>query len=328
MPHASAALSGGRISEWRATLLARETACLTRADRALVDAELSCRRGGLESMGDKETEREARRIAYRLDPYAFTRRSAKAESERCVTLRPAPDTMTYLTGLLPVRQGVAVCAALTRHADSLRSRGDERSRGQIMADTLVERVTGQATASAVPIEVHVVMDADALFGEGTAPAVVPGHGPVPAPLARDWLRDPGTEVWLRRFFTAPSDGRLASMESSRRTFAGNLRRFIEVRDQSCRTPWCDAPIRHVDHVRRVADGGGTSVLNSQGLCEACNLAKDAAGWAAGVTATGMVRTVTPTGHRYASPAPLNPVARGPSAPSRLEIGFRALVLSA
>ena len=40
------------------------------------------------------------------------------ESERRVTLRPAPDTMTYLTALLPVKDGVAGFAALTRAADA------------------------------------------------------------------------------------------------------------------------------------------------------------------------------------------------------------------
>ncbi|MDO6145615.1 HNH endonuclease, partial [Paenarthrobacter aurescens] len=75
-------------------------------------------------------------------------------SERMVSLRPAPDTMTYLTALLPVAQGVAVYKALTQAADSARSSGDAGSggasgsgsavptRGQVMADTLVERITG------------------------------------------------------------------------------------------------------------------------------------------------------------------------------------------
>ena len=45
-------------------------------------------------------------------------RAARAESQRRVTLRPVPDTMTQLTGVLPVREGVAVYAALTRAADA------------------------------------------------------------------------------------------------------------------------------------------------------------------------------------------------------------------
>ncbi len=117
-------------------------------------------------------------------PAGFTARAARAAAERRVSLRPAPDTMTFLTGLLPVAQGVAVHAALAHAADSLRSRGDARGRGQIMADTLVERVTGHA-AAAVPVEVQLVMTDTALLGEDSTPPTStatarfrpPGRGP-------------------------------------------------------------------------------------------------------------------------------------------------------
>ena len=72
-------------------------------------------------------------------PIAWTRavvdRAAKANADRTVTIRPAPDTMTYVTALLPVAQGVSVYAALKREADVC---SDGRSRGQVMADTLIE----------------------------------------------------------------------------------------------------------------------------------------------------------------------------------------------
>ncbi len=42
-----------------------------------------------------------------------------------------------------------------------------------MADTLVERVTGQATAAAVPIEIQLVMPAETLLGQGSEPALAP-----------------------------------------------------------------------------------------------------------------------------------------------------------
>ena len=70
-------------------------------------------------------------------------RRAKAEADRHVSMRPAPDTMARLSALLPAAQGVAVWATLTRVADQARAAGDPRSRGQVMADTLVERITGQ-----------------------------------------------------------------------------------------------------------------------------------------------------------------------------------------
>lgn len=101
----------------------------------------------LERMSDGETVAECKTAAYALDPESVVARRREAEAERAVTLRPAPDTMTYLTALLPVVQGVAVWATLSAVADSLRSQGDERRRGQIMADTLVERVTGRQAAA-------------------------------------------------------------------------------------------------------------------------------------------------------------------------------------
>jgi hypothetical protein len=50
----------------------------------------------------------------RLDSQAVVDRAAKAEADRTVTIRPAPDCMTYVTALLPVAQGVGVYAARNR----------------------------------------------------------------------------------------------------------------------------------------------------------------------------------------------------------------------
>lgn len=122
LPQTMTALAAGDTSEWRATLVARETACLSRDDRRAVDAGLAARRGGIGSLGDGELVAEARRLGYRLDPRAVTDRAARAHTDRRVTLRPAPDTMAALSALLPAAQGVAVYAALTRHADTLRPR--------------------------------------------------------------------------------------------------------------------------------------------------------------------------------------------------------------
>ncbi len=307
MPHTLRALTTGRLSEWRATLLVRETACLTREDRARVDAELAADPASLDGMGDRALVAAARRVAYRLDPEAAVRRARKAHSERQVTCRPAPDTMAYLTALLPVKQAVAAYAALTKAADTARATGDGRCRGQVMADTLVERVTGQAVADAVPVEIGLVMTDRALLDGDDEPADLPGYGPIPAPLARDWVTaDPAVDAWVRRLYTHPSTGDLVGLDSTRRTFPVSVRRFIRTRDQEiCRTPWCDAPIRHTDHVRGRAAGGPTSGPNGQGLCEQCNYTKQAPGWRASPRPgpRHSVVTTTPTGHRYHSTAP-------------------------
>jgi hypothetical protein len=186
-----------------------------------------------------------------------------------------------------------------------------------MADTLVERVTGQAAAEAVPVEVNLVMSDQSLFNAGPAsdePAHLEGHGPVPAELARRLLlaADASADAWVRRLFRSPQTGELAALDSRRRVFAGSLRQLLVARDQVCRTPWCDAPIRHADHVTAVTDGGDTQPDNGQGLCEACNYAKEAPGWRAHQRrrrAGPVTETETPTGHRYLSRAPEPPRTR-------------------
>ena len=99
-----------------------------------------------------------------------------------------------------------------------------------------------------------------------------------------------------------------------------------LRDQTCRTPWCDAPIRHGDHVVPQPQGGPTSAANGEGLCEACNYTKEAPGWAARPTEDSragrhQVEIITPTGHRYRSRPPPQPGNYPQQAPSRIEVAF-------
>ncbi|HEX4698607.1 MAG TPA: HNH endonuclease [Actinomycetes bacterium] len=344
MPHTMAALTCGRLSEWRATLLVRETACLTMEDGRLVDAELCADPDTLDGKGDRALIAVAKRVAYRLDPHAVVDRARRAQSERRISLRPAPDTMAYLTALLPVAQAVASCSAPGRAADALLADGDPRSRAQLMADLAVERMTGQSAAGGVPVTVNLVMTHRTLLSGDREPACIPGYGAVPAGWARDLIRprtpsptdadlDPRTidksraaEVWLRRLFTHPGTGQLVAMESKVRCFPEGLRDFLVQRDDTCRTPWCDAPIRHGDHVVSHAEGGPTSAANGEGLCEACNYTKEAPGWRARPTDNSRagrqeVEIVTPTGHRYRSRPPPQPGAYPQQSPSRIEVAF-------
>ena len=308
MPHTLRALESGALSEWRATLIVRESACLEVEDRRALDAELCGDPAGLDGMGDARVAAAAKAIAYRLDPHAVVERAAKAEDERTVTIRPAPDTMTYLTALLPVAQGVSVYAALRRQADI---RGDGRSRGQVMADTLVERVTGRAAEVPTPIAVNLVLTDETLVGGDGTPAELCGYGPIPAAVARTMVAraadDGRSRATLRRLYAHPRTGALVSMESRARLFPRGLATFIELRDQRCRTPYCDAPIRHRDHAQPWAQGGPTAAINGLGSCERCNYAKEADGWQVSTSMdenhTHTAEFTTPTGRRYQSGAP-------------------------
>lgn len=298
MPHTLAALECGALNEWRATILVRETAYLAVEDRQKIDVEMCADSARLRGMGDARLTAEAKRLAYRLDAEAVVRRARRAENERRVSIRPAPDTMTYLTALLPVKQGVAVYAALKRAADA--SMDPVRGQGQIMADALVERVTGVPSAEAVPVGVNITICDEALLGGGAEPATIAGYGPIPAAVARRLISDAisaGAKVLARRLYRHCGTGALVGAESRSRLFPKALAELIDLRDQTCRTPYCDAPIRHHDHVVGSARGGATSFVNGQGLCERCNYVKESPGWRHTVAIT------TPTGSVYHSTAP-------------------------
>jgi hypothetical protein len=417
MPNTLASLSEGQISEWAAAVIVKATAELSGPDRACVDAAIAT---SLATLSDSQLDKTARALAQQADPSSVHRRTRRAIGDRAVSYRTEDDSMSTISARLPVADGLAVDATLRRAADRARARGDDRTRAQVMADTLVEAITGrrasyhrsavrpgangaarvpaiEATGSpearrhagpaadgiadpagsgqvsaarsdeavgagvtTVPhltpdellsmtvepqtepptwepegdragpvrksaepdsgsacaplrpsdIELRLVMTDTALFGGGDAASL--NDEPIPAWLARDLVTDPQTRVRLRRIFTHPASGQLIAMESMARTFTGGLRDVVLQRDQRCRTPWCGAPIRHVDHVNPDSRGGRTTADNAQGLCEACNYAKEAPGWRAEVidAADGSApgtRLVTPTGHHYDShPPPLLP----------------------
>lgn len=329
LPHTWAAWRAGTITEWKATIIARETACLSLEDRRAVDAEIATDMTWLEARGDGELAGLVRAAADRVDAAAAVARRRKAESERRVGIRPAPDTMAWVSALLPVKDGVAVWAALTRAADTARAAGDERSRGQVMADTLVAQVTRPAPDTSTEptpgpgVELGLVMTDAALFGTSEETAHLDGYGPIPAELAREMVRDAVTrdeQVWLRRLYASPVTGQLVGADARARLFRGSLARFIRLRDRICRTPWCDAPVRHIDHAVDHQSGGETTATNGQGTCEACNYAKQAPGWRAG-PAPGpggghVIRTDLPTGHHYTSQPPM--VARLVQEPLRVD----------
>jgi len=206
-----------------------------------------------------------------------------------------------------------------------------------MADALVERTTG-APGGISGIEIQLVMTDRTLFQGDSEAARLPGYGVVPAGWARQLLAragdttgagqgtaagsdtdgSPAFRLWLRRLYTAPGTGELIALDSRARLFPPGLRRFLIARDETCRTPYCNAPIRHLDHIIPWRSGGATTSGNGAGLCEACNHTKETPGWSVrprpGPRHT--IETTTPAGYSYRSMAPPLPGSQltGPPLP--------------
>ncbi|GAA4114811.1 HNH endonuclease [Enteractinococcus coprophilus] len=306
LPHTFDALREGRLSEEHAQAVVQETSWLSSEDRREVDVMLVDRFG---TLGPRKLRAEARAHAQRLDAAGAVEHINRAVGSRRVGVRPAPNGMAYLTATLPTQQAVGVYSSLHRDASTMVGTGETedrdgqpRTRDQIMADLLVERATGQQTAKAVPAEVQLVMTPETLCGWDDTPAWLSGHGPIPAPVVRQWLADETMVAFLRRVFTEPKTGQLVSLESTARAFPLGLRRKILLRDDICRTPYCEAPIKEVDHIHPVRQGGTTRWDNASGLCVACNQTKENRGWEHRGNGQ-FLRVTTPTGHHYTVATP-------------------------
>jgi hypothetical protein len=241
LPETYRLLVAGEISEYVASLVVAETRHLDATTRGEVDRKITA--GGICQMGLRSAAACARRYAYQADPEGYLQRGRTERKNRRVSLRPAPDTMSLLSGYLPAEQGVACLKALRDQTDAVKAAGDPRCRDQIMADTLVERLTGQATAADVNAELQIVMPLDALLdATNQTPAQLDGYGPLAADLARDLLATSKGRLWWRRLYAAPVGGPLVGGDPHRRRFDGHLKKLIMWRDRQCRDPFCDAPI--------------------------------------------------------------------------------------
>ena len=203
-----------------------------------------------------------------------------------------------------------------------------------MADTLVERVTGQVSADAVSAEIGLVMTDAVLLAGDDEPAELTGYGPIPAAVARNITHgaDHGSDgeaerarIFLRRLFTDPATGIITDCDPRRRRFDGVLAKLLVYRDGgTCRHPYCDAPIRHIDHIQAHAAGGPTTSTNGRGQCERDNYVRHMPGFTVRLIdpIRHVVETTTPTGHTYRSTPPPAPGTRPrptPRRPTRLRM---------
>ncbi len=321
LPFTLLALVRGAISESQARTIDRETEQLPPAQRGEIDEALLRNPEGLKGLCVRALVDTVRKLAYQYDSSDALGRLEEAKARRYATAFPARDAMMQLAGLLPVDDGLAVRQALDEAAAQIKTAGDPRTLAQIRADVLVDRITGRQPAEGVKTVLHLVMTDRTLFQGSSEPAHLLGYGTVPSTWARMVAagRDPqdkeryrGT-VSLKRIYTHPDTGALVAMDSRSRQFPTALKDLISIRDRYCRTPWCNAPIKHFDHVVQHSRGGPTSEANAAGRCAGCNQTKEQAGWEERVLDTGGRHTLeitTPVGATYTSTAPPLPGTTG------------------
>ena len=206
LPRTLAALESGLIHVGHLWSLLERVAPITDAKvRARVEAEVLDWVAGRSVTTPPQLSAKVRRTVLRHDAAAAAQRLAKALRDRGVFRRAhSREGMAVLEALLTVPEVEALLDALGRYADALDDPHDRRTRGQKMADCLLDLVLrpGEHAHAPVRAELTVVAAVATLLG-GDQPGriggeAVPGRdGPRPrpgtgtAPDSRDGRERPG-----------------------------------------------------------------------------------------------------------------------------------------
>lgn len=296
-----------------------------------------------------------RRAEIEADPDGTEERHRAARAERFVRLELVDDAMAYLTAYLPADDAARAFAAIDEAGFAMRrAPGEERRLDECRADALTALVTGGLiTGGLVPREgaagtaatggpavggsatrgdmsvppsprhphpraaVRVTVAASTLLGSDDLPAILAGHGPIPAAMARALASDPDA-VW-QRLFTDPASGVLTDLSSRSYRPSATLRAAVVARDVTCTFPGCRVPaassdLDHVEPFDPASDAPQTHGDNLHALCRTHHRAKTVGGWqVARDPVDGRTTWTAPTGHRFDRP----PVVQGfPDIPPR------------
>lgn len=298
LPNVAATFAAGQISEQAARLVVNESTGLDAKQVAMLDEQLD---GRLDGLTARKAGDLARRATIRIDASAAREREKANRADRHVSLFSDRDGNAILHARGPAEQMLAAYKALEAAAKTARASGDDRTRGQVMCDELIGRLTGITKPAAVNVEVGLVMTMGQLLDCDDNPVHLTGFGPISAHLARQIIRS-GGQTWIRRLYTDPIDHAIIDCDQRRRRFDGTLARIITFRDDRCRQPGCDSPVKHLDHVIAFHNGGPTVLGNGQGLCVRSHSIKHLPGWRVTTHDTDICWT-TPTGHHYKSARP-------------------------
>jgi len=321
-PATLAALAEGRFSYRHAQVLVDELAELDDADRAAVE-RVALGTAGTTTVA--QFTRRVRRLREKRVPAALVERVRAARAARELTLDPARDGMAYLTLFVGAVEAKAIHDRATAAAARAAADGDPRTLAQLRVDLVVDallerdstlglsRTQLEALAldpdeaaaihelefgpfSGIVPTVIVTVPVQTLLGD-CAPGTLEGVGPIDAATARRLAAQAPT---LHRLLTDPETGVALSLSRTSYRVPDGLRRWLRIRDGSCRFPMCGIGTARcdVDHTHDWAHGGETDHRNLAHLSRGHHTLKHHGGWKVTQRADGSLQWTSYLGRRY------------------------------
>ncbi|WP_437583504.1 DUF222 domain-containing protein [Paramicrobacterium sp. CJ85] len=316
LPATLDALTSGAISLRHAHTMIKQSAGLTTNESAELEEKV------LEKalrMSPSQFRAATVRARESMFPETIEERTRTAEEERYVECTGEADGMAHLHifGSAVVLQ--SVCNAAKNTARALKAAGDRRTQTQIETDALIDAVLLGFTADQAPgvdaegrgadrlshirPTVHVTVPVMTLLGHEDTPGTLDGYGPITPETARHLASQAPS---FTRLLTHPETGAVLSVGRDSYSVPADLKRAIELRDETCTGIGCNTPanICDLDHRIDWQHGGETSFSNVAALCEGHHMLKHNTRWKIHVE-NGEIVWTSPLGRSYAVPQPSN-----------------------
>jgi len=268
---------------------------------------------------------KARKVRERLHPDSIAARRTKCLADRRVQLFPGVDGMSTLWISASSDDMQAAFNRVTDGATGLQDKDETRTLAQLKADVatdlLISGVTETGLGAGLRATVNVTVPVLTLMGKSEEPGELEGYGPIDPETAR---RLAGTATSFTRILVHPETGVTLSVSEEQFKVPRALKKYLQIRDQTCRVPGCNKAARFcdVDHTIDRQFGGPTASWNLAHLCAADHALKHNTAWTVKLAPDGVMRWTSPAGKHYATdPAtritPLKPPSTSaPNPPDR------------
>lgn len=191
-------------------------------------------------------------------PWSIQKRQKWHLSNRSVRCIPRRDGMATLELYQSADWAHAAQARLTEMAISLQGPDEKRTlsqlRSDVASDLLLRGVTADGLGQGIVATVHVTVPDLTLMGLDEEPATLKGYGPIDAQTARELAR---TATSSTRILTHPETGVVLSVGKNPHHVPADLKRFLQIRDGTCRFMGCSQPawLSKIDHTLAREFGG-------------------------------------------------------------------------
>jgi hypothetical protein len=307
-----ASLAEGQVTLDRALRIQQATSGLDPEVAGAVAARLLVRNPDGSVRSHRSFTRELRRqvVVHTLDP---AEARAEALRRRCAYGWLEPDGTGRLTVVGDVARVTAALDRVDRLARSLRGGGDSRTLEQLRSDVALDLILhGWADSTKVPeaaqptfvgqppsAHVSLVVALTTLLGVDDQPGEIPGHGFVPAAVARN-IAMAGGSVW-RRLVTDPADGTCLELSTNRYRPTAAMAQQVAALDGTCQAPGCTIPADRCDLDHDIPwPAGPTHVKNLKRRHRRHHNHKTRGSWKAHPESGGRTRWTTVSGREYLS----------------------------